>query len=59
MGTMAIVGRNFALLESHRLRLSGYFTWLIWGIVHLTSLPQMQRFLEPPSSMNLAGRLLQ
>ena len=56
---MAIVGRNFALLESHRLRLSGYFTWLIWGIVHLTSLPQMQRFLEPPSSMNLAGKLLQ
>jgi len=30
-GNMAVVGRNFALLESGRLRMSGYLTWLIWG----------------------------
>src|SRR5260370_1299024 len=27
-GSMAVVGRNFAILESGRLRTSGFFTWL-------------------------------
>lgn len=34
-GNMAVVGRNFALLESPRLRWSGYLGWLVWALVHL------------------------
>src|SRR5882762_2465189 len=45
-GNMAVVGRNFALLESRWLRLSGYFAWVIWGTVHLMFLPQMQNRLR-------------
>jgi NADH dehydrogenase len=45
-GNMAVVGRNFALLESGRFRMSGYLTWLIWGAIHLLFLPQMQSRLR-------------
>ena len=41
-GNMAVVGRNFALLESRWVRMSGYLTWLVWGTIHLMSLPQLQ-----------------
>jgi NADH dehydrogenase len=51
-GNMAVVGRNFALLESRRLRMSGYLTWLIWGSIHLLFLPQMQ------SRFRVAGQWL-
>jgi NADH dehydrogenase len=51
-GNMAVVGRNFALLESRRLRTSGYLTWLIWGIIHLLFLPQLQ------SRLRVAGQWL-
>ncbi|MDB6090153.1 MAG: NAD(P)/FAD-dependent oxidoreductase [Gammaproteobacteria bacterium] len=51
-GSMAIVGRNFALLESKRLRMSGYLTWLIWGTIHLLFLPQLQ------SRLRVAGQWL-
>jgi NADH dehydrogenase len=49
---MAVVGRNFALLESRRLRMSGFLTWLIWGSVHLLFLPQLQ------SRLRVAGQWL-
>jgi NADH:ubiquinone reductase (H+-translocating) len=51
-GSMAIVGRNFALLESKRLRMSGYLAWLIWGSIHLLFLPQLQ------SRLRVAGQWL-
>jgi NADH:ubiquinone reductase (H+-translocating) len=41
-GSMAVVGRNFAILESGHLRTSGFVTWLVWVLLHLLSLPQMQ-----------------
>lgn len=34
-GNLAVVGRNFAILEIGRFRLAGFFAWLVWGIVHL------------------------
>ncbi|MGH8011776.1 MAG: NAD(P)/FAD-dependent oxidoreductase [Candidatus Binataceae bacterium] len=37
-GNMTVVGKNFAVLESGWLRLSGFFAWLIWSTVHLISL---------------------
>jgi NADH dehydrogenase len=41
-GNMAVVGKNFAILESGRLRTSGFLTWLVWVFLHLMSLPQLQ-----------------
>jgi NADH dehydrogenase len=41
-GNMAVVGKNFAILEAGHLRTSGFLTWLIWVFVHLMALPQMQ-----------------
>jgi NADH dehydrogenase FAD-containing subunit len=34
-GNMAVVGRAFAVLQSGRLRLSGFLAWLAWAAVHL------------------------
>jgi NADH dehydrogenase len=45
-GSMAVVGRNFAILESGHLRTSGFLTWLVWIWLHLMSLPQMQNRLR-------------
>jgi NADH:ubiquinone reductase (H+-translocating) len=41
-GNMAVVGKNFAVLESGHLRMSGFVTWLIWATLHVMSLPQPQ-----------------
>ena len=45
-GSMAVVGKNFAILESGRLRMSGFTTWLVWVFLHLMSLPQLQNRLR-------------
>jgi NADH dehydrogenase len=45
-GNMAVVGKNFAILESGRLRMSGFVTWLVWVFLHLLSLPQLQNRLR-------------
>jgi NADH dehydrogenase len=34
-GNMAVVGKGFAVLESGRVRLSGFLAWLAWAAVHL------------------------
>ena len=39
-GNMAVVGKGFAVLQSGRIRLSGYFAWLAWALVHILSLAQ-------------------
>ncbi len=45
-GNMAVVGKNFAILESGHLRMSGFVTWLIWIALHLMALPQLQNRLR-------------
>ena len=45
-GNMAVVGKNFAILEAGRIRMSGFLTWLIWAFVHVASLPQLQNRLR-------------
>ena len=45
-GTMAVVGKNYAVLERGRLRTSGFLTWLVWAFVHILSLPQLQNRLR-------------
>jgi NADH dehydrogenase FAD-containing subunit len=34
-GSMAVIGVNFAVLQSGKVRLSGFLAWLIWVAVHL------------------------
>jgi NADH dehydrogenase len=41
-GNMAVVGKNFAVLESRRFRLAGFTAWFIWAFIHLMFLPQLQ-----------------
>jgi NADH:ubiquinone reductase (H+-translocating) len=38
-GNMAVIGRGFAILESGRLKLSGFPAWLAWAGIHLAFLP--------------------
>jgi NADH:ubiquinone reductase (H+-translocating) len=45
-GNMAVVGKNFAILESGRLRMGGFLTWLVWVFLHIMSLPQLQNRLR-------------
>jgi len=39
-GTMAVVGKGFAVLQTGGLRLSGFLAWLAWAAVHLQFLGQ-------------------
>src|SRR3979409_1907518 len=41
-GNMAVVGKNFAILESGHWRSSGFVTWLVWAALHVLALPQLQ-----------------
>jgi NADH:ubiquinone reductase (H+-translocating) len=45
-GNMAVVGKNYAVLERGWLRTSGFLTWLVWAFVHILSLPQLQNRLR-------------
>jgi NADH dehydrogenase len=46
MGSMAVVGKNYAVLERGWLCTSGFLTWLVWAFVHILSLPQLQNRLR-------------
>jgi len=39
-GNMAVIGKNFAIMESGRMRLAGFIPWCIWAF--LLFLPQLQ-----------------
>jgi NADH dehydrogenase FAD-containing subunit len=39
-GSMAVVGRSFAILQSGKIHLSGFLAWLVWGGIHLQFLAQ-------------------
>jgi len=45
-GNMAVVGKNYAVLERKWLRTSGFLTWLVWAFVHILSLPLLQNRLR-------------
>jgi NADH dehydrogenase FAD-containing subunit len=49
-GSMAIVGKGFAVLQSGRIRVSGFSSWLAWAAVHLqflaTSSLRLSVFLQ-------------
>ncbi len=39
-GTMAVVGKGFAVLQSGRVHIRGFLAWLAWAAVHLEFLGQ-------------------
>jgi len=39
-GSMAVVGKGFAVLQSGRIHMAGYIAWLGWALVHLSALAQ-------------------
>jgi NADH:ubiquinone reductase (H+-translocating) len=41
-GNMAVIGKNFAIMESGRIRLAGIIAWFIWAFIHIMFLPQLQ-----------------
>jgi NADH dehydrogenase len=43
---MAVVGKDFALLEAPSIRLSGRLAWLVWAFIHIGFLPQIQNRLR-------------
>src|SRR6516162_8484345 len=45
-GNMAVVGKNYAVLERGGLRTSGFLTWLVWAFIHILALPQLQNRLR-------------
>jgi NADH dehydrogenase len=45
-GTMAVVGKNFALLQRGSFGASGFATWWLWALIHLISLPRLQNRLR-------------
>jgi NADH dehydrogenase len=45
-GNMAVVGKNYAVLERGALHTSGFLTWLVWVFIHVLSLPQLQNRLR-------------
>ena len=45
-GNMAVVGKNFAILERGKLQMSGTLTWILWAFIHVMFLPQVQNRLR-------------
>lgn len=45
-GSMAVVGKNFAIMETRHIRLAGFTAWLAWAFIHLLFLPQLQNRLR-------------
>jgi len=39
-GSMAVVGKGFGVLQSHKIQMSGLLAWLAWAAVHLDFLAQ-------------------
>src|ERR1700723_1299817 len=39
-GNLAVVGKNFAILQSAGLQLSGFMAWLVWALIHIQFLAE-------------------
>ena len=39
-GNLAVVGKNFAVLQSGRVKMSGFFAWLVWALIHIQFLAE-------------------
>jgi len=45
-GSMAVVGKDFALLQTPHVKLSGPLAWMIWAFIHIAFLPRLQNRLR-------------
>jgi NADH dehydrogenase len=45
-GSMAVVGKDFALLEAPGYKLSGWLAWFVWAFIHIAFLPRLQNRLR-------------
>jgi NADH dehydrogenase len=45
-GNMAVVGRNFAILEVGHLRMAGFFAWVAWALIHVMFLASFGNRLQ-------------
>ncbi|MBW8869696.1 MAG: FAD-dependent oxidoreductase, partial [Acidobacteriales bacterium] len=34
-GNLAVVGKNFAVLQSRGIKISGFIAWLVWALIHI------------------------
>ncbi len=34
-GSLAVVGRNFAVMENGHFRMSGWVAWMVWAVIHV------------------------
>lgn len=39
-GNLAVVGKSFAVLQSGRVKISGFFAWLVWALIHIQFLAE-------------------
>ena len=39
-GNLAVVGKNFAILQSAGVQLSGFMAWLVWALIHIQFLAE-------------------
>jgi NADH dehydrogenase FAD-containing subunit len=39
-GNLAVVGKGFAVLQSGRVKVSGFFAWLVWALIHIQFLAE-------------------
>jgi NADH dehydrogenase FAD-containing subunit len=39
-GNLAVVGKNFAVLQSAGVQLSGFVAWLVWALIHIQFLAE-------------------
>ena len=39
-GNLAVVGKNFAVLQSGRITMSGFVAWLVWALIHIQFLAE-------------------
>lgn len=46
LGSMATIGRNAAVMQIGRMRLSGWLAWVIWGLVHIYFLTGLRNRLS-------------
>lgn len=46
LGSMAVVGQDFAVLQSPSMKMSGRLVWLVWALVHISTLPRLQNRLR-------------
>ena len=39
-GNLAVVGKNFAVLQSAGVQISGFMAWLVWALIHIQFLAE-------------------